>query len=206
MNTNENLEDKQFWTKWKRSLNSLYEYSNFMEMDEESLFFFNKDLSDLSKVKSFNDLEKSIRSLWNFDQRFFGGVMSYNYDWAVYSLCYLCKDEEVINHLLNIYIPLLGNDIKQELGKNFNQKVGATFVDDVGHYLWDIQGLLEPEDHGLFDWHGNRNDLTQEQIIGYLKFAGLPVLDNSDFPPKDVFFHFTNIQSIGISEKEYLKD
>jgi hypothetical protein len=158
-----------------------------------------------------NEIEKALRQLWAFDERFFGEVLGFDsdaYEWAVYSLCYLCKDEAVIGHLLNIYVPLLGRYIQETLGKDFRVKVGSTFMDDVGHVLWDMGGLIEPEDHGLFDWHGNRNDLPLERIDRFLNFADLQTLANPDFPPRWVLpiLHFTNLQSPFDSEEEYLRD
>lgn len=112
----------------------------------------------------------------------------------------------VIAHLLNIYVPLLGRYIQETLGMDFRTKVGSTFMDDVGHMLWDVEGLIEPKDHGLFDWHGNRNDLAPERIEQFLNFADLPALANPDFPPRWVLLHFTNLQCPFTSEEEYLRD
>lgn len=156
-----------------------------------------------------NEIERALRKLWAFDERFFGeqlGFSAADYEWAVYSLCYLCKDEMVIDHLLNVYVPLLGRYIQETLGMDFRTKVGSTFMDDVGHVLWDVEGLIEPGSHELFDWHGNRNDLSLERIETYLRFADLPPLPKPDFPPRWVLLHFTNLQSPFGSEEEYLRD
>lgn len=165
-------------------------------------------LQSLRQRPAANEVEKVLRQLWDFDGRFFGealGFDSADYEWAIYSLCYLCKDETVIGDLLNIYVPLLGRYIQEMLGRDFHAKVGLTLMDDVGHVLWEIEGLIEPEDHDLFDWHGNRNDLPGEKIEGFLRFADLPPLPNPDFPPRWVLLHFTNLQDLFGSEGEYLR-
>lgn len=79
-------------------------------------------------------------------------------------------------------------------------------MDDVGHYLWDVQGLIEPADHALFDWHGNRNDLSAEKIEHYLKIAGLPALSDPNIPPRKVLLRFTNLQDPFNSDAEYIHD
>lgn len=163
----------------------------------------------LSGRMATNEIERALRELWAFDERFFGELIGFSaadYEWAVYSLCYLCKDEMVIEHLLNIFVPLLGRYIQETLGMDFRTKVGSTFMGDVDHVLWDIEGLIEPEDHGLFDWHSNRNNLSLERIEQFLNFADLPALANPDFPPRWVLLHFTNLQCPFTSEEEYLHD
>jgi hypothetical protein len=124
----------------------------------------------------------------------------------VYSLVYLGSDETIIKDILAIFPPLLGPFIRDTLGNDFRAKVGATFMGDVGHYLWDVQGLVEPEDHALFDWHGNRNQLSAEQIEQYLRAAELSPLTEPDFPPRKLLLHFTNLQDRFSSDAEYLRD
>jgi len=169
-------------------------YGQRMPLPDERYEQVRDRLQGLRQRAAANEIEKALRQLWAFDERFFGEVLGFSYDWAVYSLCYLCKDGAVIRHLLNIYVPLLGRYIQETLGADFRAKVGSTFMDDVGHILWDVEGLIEPEDHGPFDWHGNRNDLSLRQIEAFLQFADLPPLPNPDFPPRRVLLHFTNLQ------------
>jgi hypothetical protein len=158
---------------------------------------------------STNDIEKILRQLWNFDERFFGELIGNNddYVWSVYSLVYLGQNEGVIKNLVSIY-PLLVNSrfIRNRLGSDFQMKVRATFMDDVGHYLWEVQGLIEPEDHALFDWHGNRNALPIEQIEYHVRQAGLAPLTNPDFSPRKVLLHFTNLQDPFGSDDEYVHE
>lgn len=201
---------QQFREQWPTCLDAMEAlYGQQMPLPDERYGQVRDRLQGLRHRAAANEIEKALRQLWDFDGRFFGELLGFgsgSYEWAVYSLCYLCKDEAVIGHLLNIYVPLLGRHIQETLGTDFRAKVGSTFMDDVGHVLWDMEGLIEPEDHGLFDWHGNRNDLSLERIEEFLNFADLPALVNPDFPPRWVLLHFTNLQCPFNSEEEYLRD
>ncbi|QOC22749.1 hypothetical protein IC757_00860 [Wenzhouxiangella sp. AB-CW3] len=201
---------QEFRNQWPACLDAMEAlYGQRMPPPDQRYEAVRKQLQRLRHQPAANEIQKALRTLWDFDQRFWGetlGFDSADHEWAVYSLCYLCKDETIIGHLLNIYVPLLGRHIQDMLGKDFRAKIGTTFMDDVGHVLWDIEGLLEPEDHDLFDWHGNRNGLSREKIETWLRFADLPPLPSPDFPPRWVLLRFTNLQDSFGSEEEYLKD
>lgn len=200
--------EKKFWELWPACLESIQVVSgDLMALPDNRYESVKSKLKSLHNLSTTNEIEKVLKELWSFDQRFHGGILSFasiDFEWAIYSLCYLCKDREIIKHLLNIYILLLGNFIKDKLGMNFYNKTGTTLMGDVGHYLWEIQGLIEPEDHGLFDWHGNRNQMSVEHINNFLQFADISSLSNPDFPPRYVLLHFTNLQDPFSSEKDYL--
>jgi len=209
--------EKMFLEQWPICIDSMQAlYGKLMPLPDERYEQVADRLQSLRGRTATNETEKALRQLWDFDNRFYGevrGFSSSDYEWAVYSLCYLCKDEEVIKHLLNIYIPLLGRFIQEEFGKNFRSKVGATFIDDVNHYLLEVQELIEAEvqelieteDHELFDWHGNRNQLSLERIESFLLLTELPPLPSPNFPPQQVLLHFTNFQWPFDSEAEYLQ-
>lgn len=200
---------QQFCSQWPACLDAMEAlYGQQMPLPHQRYEAVRKQLQRLRHQPAANEIQKALRTLWDFDERFWGetlGFGSADYEWAVYSLCYLCKDEMIIGHLLNIYVPLLGRHIQDMLGKDFRAKIGSTLMDDVGHVLWEIEGLIEPEDHDLFDWHGNRNDLPREKIENFLRFTDLPPLPNPDFPPRWVLLHFTNLQDPFRSDEEYLR-
>lgn len=200
-------QEQQFQQQWPVCLDAMAAlYGERMPPPDGRYEKAQQRLQGLRQWGSSNEIEKALRQLWDFDGRFFGETLGFDCEWAVYSLCYLCKDETLMNHLLNIYVPLLGRYIQERLGMDFHNKIGATFMDDVGHVLWEVEGLIEPEDHGLFNWHGNRNELTAELIETRLSFADLPPLHNPDFPPRRVLLHFTNLQNPFESDEEYLRD
>lgn len=200
----------EFRRQWPACLASIRKvYGELMPLPNGRYERAAEQLERLDAKSAPNEIEKAVRALWNFDGRFCGDVLGFGsecYEWAVYSLCYLCHDEAMIEHLLNIYLPLLGRYLNDRLGSDFNNKVGLTFMDDVGDLLWERQGLIEPEDHGLFDWHGNRNDLPCERIASFLERADLPPLPHADFPPRWVLLHFANLQDPFESEEDYLRD
>jgi hypothetical protein len=202
---------ERFWTRWPacvEAIQSLYQRTGFTLPDHRYELVRDR-LESLQINASTNEIEKALRRLWDFDERFCGEVLPFtadDYAWAVYSLVYLGSDETIIKDILAIFPPLLGPFIRDTLGNDFRAKVGATFMGDVGHYLWDVQGLVEPEDHALFDWHGNRNQLSAEQIEQYLRAAELSPLTEPDFRPRKLLLHFTNLQDRFSSDAEYLRD
>lgn len=202
--------EMEFRRQWPACLASIRKiYGELMPLPDQRFVRCAEQLDRLHKSSAPNEIEKAIRALWDFDGRFFGNLLGFSsgdYEWAAYSLCYLCHNSAMIEHLLNIYLPLLGRYMRDRLGADFRAKVGATFMDDVGHVLWDEQGLIEAEDHGLFDWHGNRNDLPPGRIATFLARADLPVLPHPDFPPRWVLLHFTNLRDPFDSEAGYLRD
>lgn len=204
----QSIQERQFREQWPVCLEAMEDlYGNGLLLASERFEQVHERLQNVRQRATTNEIERALRQLWSFDERFFGELIGFraaDYEWAVYSLCYLCKEEEVIDHLLKMYVPLLGRYIQESLGSDFRSKVGSTFMDDVGHVLWDVEGLSEPEDHGLFDWHANRNDLPLERIERFLNFADLQTLANPDFPPSWVMIHFTNLQNPFDSEGEYL--
>ncbi|VAX09414.1 hypothetical protein MNBD_GAMMA25-972 [hydrothermal vent metagenome] len=101
---------------------------------------------------------------------------------------------------------LMQRFIQESLGGDFRAKVGSTFMDDVDHELWNIDKLIVQKNHGLFDWHANRNSLYLKRIEDLLHIADLPPLQNPDFPPRWVLLHFTNQQDSFNSEEEYLRN
>ena len=203
-------QEQQFREQWPECLDSMEAlYGERMPLPDERYEQVRKQLQGSRQRAATNEIERALRQLRDFDGRYFGEVRDFSsgeYEWAVYSICYLCKDEAIIGHLLNIYVPLLGGYIHEALGRLFRAKVGSTFMDDVGHVLGDIERLVAPGDHELFDWHGNRNQLTLERIEAFLRYADLPPLQNPDFPPRWVLLHFTNLQDLFDSEADYLND
>jgi len=186
-------QEEQFWAQWPACLNSMESlYGQQMPLPDDRYKQTKDCLQKLRGGAAVSEIAKVLGELWNFDERSFGFTLD-DYGWAVYSLCYLSKDEIIIQHLLNIYMPLLGTYIQEALGENFHSKVGVTFIEDVDHVLWDVQGLIEPEDHGLFDWYVNRNELPIGRIEDFLRMAGLPPLKNSNYPPRYVLLRYTNL-------------
>src|SRR5262245_40700289 len=99
-----------FWKQWPtcvEALRTLYEGALIFPDYE----LVHDSIQRLRCQASTNDIEKILRQLWNFDERFFGEPLPFreqDYAWAVYSLVYLGQDESVIEKLLSIYPPLLG--------------------------------------------------------------------------------------------------
>ena len=136
-----------------------------------------------------NEIERVLRRLWQFDERYFGemiGGSRSDYQWAVYVLLYLGKDHKAIDLTLRAFLPLLGGYALKEFGQNFCRKVCSTFHDDVGHLLWEVQDAEYPDRGEWFDWHGHLNALSDEDRASLLDQAGLPPLRNPSFPPFSV--------------------
>ncbi|WP_075881852.1 hypothetical protein [Vreelandella massiliensis] len=204
MQTNQ---EQQFREQWPACLDAMEAlYGKRMPLPDHRYEATREQLQRLRQRPEANEIEKAVRQLFDFDGRFCGLLMGYDYEWTVYSLCYLCKDEAFIKDLLNIYVPLLGGYMQESLGRSFHLMTGSTFMDDVGHVLWDVEGLIEFEDHDLFDWHGNRNDLSNKQIEAWLRLADLPPLPNPSFPPRRILLQFTDLLDHFDSEDEYLRD
>lgn len=155
-----------------------------------------------------NETERLLRNLWSFDERFFGETIpfsSWEYEWATYSLVYLAKEKDFICNILKIYPFLLSDFSKELFGREFWTKTGATYMDHVGHYLWEVQGLnFETHDY-IFDWHRNRNKLTPEEICSFLEKTNLPPLLNPDYPPQKVLCYFLNSNTFNC-EADYLRE
>lgn len=199
--------EKDFWENWPSCVDSIQDlYENQLILPDYRYEFIHDHLRSLRQNTSINEIDKVLRQLWNFDDRFFGEVTPFtedDYAWATYSVVYLGKNKQAIQDLLTIFPLLLGQFLKQALGANIHTKIGATFMDDVGHLLWDVEQMVEPEDHGLFDWHGNRNQLSVEEINSLLQKAELLPLLNPDFPPRKVLLYFTNLQDPFDSDADY---
>ena len=56
-----------------------------------------------------------------------------------------------------------------------------------GFQNWEDCDLFLPGESPLFDWRGARNQIPEEKISEYLRFAGLPPLEDPDIPPAWVF-------------------
>lgn len=204
MNAND---ENRFWSQWPTCLASLEEvYCRLMPLPDGRSQQVLPWLQRLHGRPALNEIERELRKLWMFDGRFLGEVRDFGkneYAWAVYSLCYLAKDWNLAVHLLQIYVPLLGIFIRRAFGEVFRTKVGATFMDDVGHLLWDVEGLLKPDDHELFDWHGNRNTFSPAEVKMLLDMAQLPPLRNLDFPPRRLLLRYTTLQDPFPSERHF---
>ena len=65
---------------------------SFMRMDsfcQNRYEVVHDRLRDLRDRASTNEIEKALRHLWNFDERFFGALLPFttdDYAWAAYSL------------------------------------------------------------------------------------------------------------------------
>lgn len=151
-----------------------------------------------------------ISTVWRFDKRFtgsiraedalgFGGVNDLEFSRAVYSLVYLCRNLNIIDLFLKAYVPLLRPGIWSD---EVHARIVSTFLDDVMHLLYDVQGMEEAGSHESFDWRANRNDLNGEQIAEFLHFAGLPSLEDPNIPPQDIWIIHTNVQTV--PEAEYI--
>lgn len=202
---------RQFWKAWPRCVDAIGRlYGERMPLPDERFTPFVPQLPSIRSTQSIGDVERFLSGVHDFDGRFCGAAFGYDpggYEWAVYSLCYLARRAEMIDLILAAHVPLLRSRfVFDALGGTFRVKLGVTFMEAVGHYLWDVQGLDEAEDHGLFDWHANRNRLAPSKIHASLGFAGLPPLPHPDFPPRWVLLHCTNLQDPFDSEEHYLRD
>lgn len=202
---------RRFWKAWPHCVDAIGRLDGeVMPLPDDRFAPFVPQLPVVRTIRSIGDEERFLSGVHDFDRRFCGPAFGYDaggYEWAVYSLCYLGRPTEMIDLILRAYVPLLRSRfVLDALGRAFRMKLGSTFMESVGHYLWDVQGLDEPEDHGLFDWHGNRNRLAPAKIHGFLEVAGLPPLPHADFPPRWVLLHFTNLQDPFDSEQHYLRD
>ena len=195
---------EQFWTRWPSCINSIRAF--YGELTPQWLEKIENHLG-LREKSSTNEIEKALRELWDFDEGFVGdlfhGFNPNEYEWAVYSLCYLCEDEETVQHILNIYPPLLGKYIKRELGGNFCSKVQSTFIGEVNHVLWEVQELEEPGLNEMFNWSGNRNYFPEKQIEEFLEYADFPLLVDPDIPPRRVYLYFNYMHDPFESDEEY---
>lgn len=198
----------RFWEQWPALLAALiHKYEALMPHPDSGFHQLRQQMEYLRHGGSINEVRKLLADLWDFDERFFGDPFGYDYNWPVYSLVYLAQQSEIIDQLLKIYVPLLTNDyVAHSCGRHFCDMVGSTFVDDVAHYLYDIQGLQEADDHEFFDWHANRNRLPASTIQQFLAYAGLPPLHQPDYPPSWVLLRFTNMQYQPDSEISFQLD
>ena len=106
-----------------------------------------------------------------------------------YALVYLATSEPLIRLLLDVYVPLL-RDGDLLWGRHQGYKLACRYADDVGHLLLDLQGVEEVSGqigHPAFDWRGHRNDLPEHAADELLRAAGLPLLDDLDYPPVRTF-------------------
>ena len=136
-----------------------------------------------------NEVERVLRRLWRFDERYFGEVIGggrSDYQWAVYVLAYLGQDIRTVDLMFKAYLPLLGDHAFREFGRDFCRKVCLTFHDDVGHLVWDVQGAEEPDGGDWFDWHGHLNGFHDDNRASLIEQAGLSPLRHPSFPPFSV--------------------
>ena len=93
-------QEQKFCEQWPACLDSMEAlYAEQMPLPDECYQHARESLQGLRQQAATNEIEKALRQLWAFDERFFGEVPGFGsglYEWAVYSLCYLCKDEKVI--------------------------------------------------------------------------------------------------------------
>jgi hypothetical protein len=154
------------------------------------------------------EIAEALRQLWNFGDRGYVEMgpkgIRRDFQWAAYTLIYLGAEPRVIRSLLNVFVPLLGGFAFREFGRLFCAQVCATFVDDVGHLIWDIQEAEFPSRGEFFDWHRHRNCLTDADIYAHLTMAELPALQHSSYPPWSVMERMMDsIHLSGIRARDY---
>jgi len=141
-----------------------------------------------------NEIERALRRFWDFDERFFGdapvGGGSADFQWCIYSAVYLFDEENLTRDVLSVYSPLLGPFAVKTFGTLFCRKVCSTFMADVAHVLWEVQGLDPAREPDFFDWHGNLNDFADDTRTALLSVPGLKPLAHASFPPKAVMSIF----------------
>jgi hypothetical protein len=147
------------------------------------------DALERTKGAAPNEIEKALRRFWQFDERFFGDIIGGergDFRWSIYSLVYIGTDVRIVVDLLDVFVPLLGPFAIRQFGEVFARKFCSTFMDDVGHLLWDIQNCRSPEADEFFHWLDHLNDFSDGQVVALLSNAGLSPLKNRAFPPPDV--------------------
>jgi hypothetical protein len=147
------------------------------------------DALEWTKGAAPNEIEKALRRFWQLDERFSGDIIGGergDFRWSAYSLVYIGTDVRIVSDLLDVFLPLLGPFAVRQFGEVFARKVCSTFMDDVGHLLWDIQDCRPPEVDEFFHWSGHLNDFSDAQVAVLLSKAGLSPLENRAFPPSDV--------------------
>jgi hypothetical protein len=152
---------------------------------------------------SAESIKEFLSAIWRLPERFIGSFEStgdLDYRRAVYSLVYLAKTRQVVELLLQAYVPLLRPGLWDSA---FRYKVEATFLDDVNHLLYDLEGLDESGDNEPFDWLGNLNHFSESERRPLLEMAELPPLDHPGFPPQDVWLFHASAHPI--PEPEYLE-
>lgn len=137
-----------------------------------------------------------VSSVGGFRDRFHGDSdndSDYLYARAVYGLVYLAKSAPIAELLLSAYVPLLRPGLWD---RPFRFRVAHTFWGDVGHLLYEVEGLDEAGDHEPFDWLGNLNDRDESDRARLLADTGLRPFDHPGFPPQDVWITHTNVMPI----------
>jgi hypothetical protein len=163
--------------------------------DDEQKILLNPENPPIEAIQRF------LRSIWRFDQRFFGeGPFPDSSEWAVYSLVYLGKTEELIELMLRAFIPLLRPGLWDS---SFRSMIGSTFGDDVGHLIYDVEGMEGAGYHEPFNWRANRNNLHPVKIKALMEYTGYPPLADPDIPPQHVWILHTNLQPF--ADEEYVE-
>lgn len=179
-------EFRKYWPKSVGALKRLHENDLILPDNRYELAH---DALDQTKGAAPNEIEKTLRRFWQFDERFFGNIIGgerEDFRWSMYSLVYIGRDLRIVTDLLDVFVPLLGPFAIRQLGEIFARKVCSTFMDNVGHLLWDIQDCRPPETDEFFHWLGHLNNFSDDQVAVLLSNSGLPPLKNRAFPPPDV--------------------
>ncbi|MHA6264450.1 hypothetical protein ACXYMO_14695 [Arenibacterium sp. CAU 1754] len=157
-----------------------------------------------------NEIERALRRFWGFDDRFFGdapkGGGNSDFQWCVYCTAYLFTDKDLARDILTAFSPLLGTFAQRIFGTLFSRKVCSTFMDDVAHVLWEVQGLSPISEPDFFDWHGNLNLFEDDVRNALLSIPGSKPLARPSFPPKAVMSVFCRGANDPTLTRSYLRD
>lgn len=107
-----------------------------------------------------NAIRTFLSSVLRFDERFvgkIGGGEEQQRKQAVYILAYLARSHDIARSMIGVYAPLLRSTL---FDPEFRARIAATFLDDAGHLVWDLDGVEPADSHEPYDWFGNVNDLS----------------------------------------------
>ncbi|MCW7552757.1 ImmA/IrrE family metallo-endopeptidase [Endozoicomonas gorgoniicola] len=191
---------------------SLIRYDHFASetfgiQDSDSFDTFRR----LSHCTDVGQLINIITDDWGFNDQspavwFEDDVTQNDFDRIVYQLVYLAQSEPFIIAMLGLYVPIIRSKYLAHHDKPFQNRMLWTFKDEVeGFQHWQDCDLFLLKDEHFFDWREARNNLPPERIAEYLKFAGLPPLEDANVPPAWVFRNLCSDSVANTSTDEELR-
>jgi hypothetical protein len=192
---------EEFAAIWPRSVDTMADLYERRTVMPDYRYELSHDALQRTRAHAApNEIERAIRRLWTFDDRFHGNMIGggkSDYIWAVYVLVYLGQSSTVVEQLLTTYVPLLGGYAVREFGENWCRKVCSTFMDDAGHMIWDVQEARYPRNGDFFDWHGHLANRSEPERRMFLDFAGVPPLRHPSFPTAPIMSRMMDSVHLG---------